>query len=74
MNAGAPNSPARWLSENIETIPADHKYALIEVYEGSPRLLKSGTKEDCKRELHDHTKQVVCELSKYRKKEPANRR
>jgi hypothetical protein len=67
MPVGAPNSPARWLSENIGTIPAAHKFALMEMRDGQPVLVVSGTKATCKASLTDHTRQVVCELGQYRK-------
>ena len=67
MQVGAPNSPARWLSENIDSIPAGHTHALMEMVGGSPRLVVSGPKQLCRDHLTDHTRQVVCEIGKYRK-------
>ena len=67
MQVGAPNSPARWLSENIDSIPASHRYALVEMVDGSPRLVYSGAHVGCAVRMTDHTRQVVCELGKYRK-------
>lgn len=66
MSIGAPNSPARWLSENIASIPTHHRYALMGMEAGSPVLVMSGTKAECVGALTDDTRQVVCELDKYR--------
>lgn len=65
MTIGAPNSPARWLSENIDSIPTHHAYALMAMVDGSPVLVTSGTKSHCNATM-THAQQVVCELDKYR--------
>lgn len=62
MRIGAPNSPARWLSENIRTIPDEHGYALMR----GQTLVISGTKKACEAKVTDLTQEVVCELGKYR--------
>ena len=73
MNVGAPNSPARWLSENIDTIPTHHKYALMAMVKGSPVFVMSGTKAECDAAQAAHPdyasalRSVVCQLDKYRK-------
>lgn len=64
---GAPHSPARWLQENIASIPPEHGYALIEMVDGAPRLVVSGTKRACHAAATDKRTQVVCELDKYRR-------
>ena len=63
---GAPNSPARWLQDNVQWIPLNDKYALIEMVGGLPRLVVSGTKRACQSAMTDATRQVICELDKYR--------
>jgi hypothetical protein len=63
---GAPNSPARWLHENISTIPTKDRYALMQVGNSGPFLVITGTKKLCQSKLTDDTIQVVCELSEYR--------
>ena len=63
MNIGAPHSPARWLSENIGSLPAEHTHALMG---RGPVLIISGTKAECKAKVTDLTEQVICELGKYR--------
>lgn len=68
MKIGAPNSAARWLSENIGSIPAKHGYALMQVVRGEQTLVMSGTKKACEAAVTDLTIQVVCELDKYRAK------
>lgn len=66
---GAPGSPARFLSENINTIPADHQYALVGMGNGGAYLIMSGTKKKCQESATDLTKMVVCELGKYRQEQ-----
>lgn len=63
---GSPGSPSRFLSENINTIPVEHKYALVGMGNGGAYLIISGTKKKCLESATDLTKMVVCELSKYR--------
>lgn len=72
MNVGAPHSPARWLSENIDSIPTHHTHALIGMDKGNPVLVTSGTKAECAGALTDGTRQTVCELDKYRAPLPAS--
>lgn len=69
MPVGAPNSPARWLSENIDSIPAEHNFALMRMVDGSPTLVLSGTKAACSKAATDLTREVVCNLTTYRKSE-----
>jgi hypothetical protein len=63
---GAPNSAARWLSENIGSIPGAHKYALMRLDRGVQVLVVSGSMAYCVGELTDDTREVVCSLDKYR--------
>lgn len=67
MRIGAPNSPARWLSENISEIPTEHDYALMGMRDGMPYVISFGTKKEMEAMVTDLTKEVICELSKYRK-------
>lgn len=67
MNIGAPHSPARWLSENIDSLDPKHNFALMESQSGRGSfLVTSGTKAHCQSVLTDLTKQVVCDLRNYR--------
>jgi hypothetical protein len=66
MPIGAPNSPARWLSENVQSIPAHHRFALMRMEQGRAVLITSGTKKHCSKALSDDSKECVCDLEKYR--------
>lgn len=66
MALGAPNSSARFLSENIDTIPTHHAYALIGWRRGEAFVMVSGTKDECRAMHSDDTAQVLCELDHYR--------
>jgi len=70
VKIGAPNSAARWLSENIDSIPREHVFALMAVVRGQQTLVASGSKKTCDDAMKDcHlAAAVVCELDKYRAK------
>lgn len=69
LGIGMPGSPARWLSENVETLPAEHDFVLMEWKNGQGGPVTTGTKKHCQSMATDLTKQVVCDLRQYRKGE-----
>lgn len=67
MPVGAPNSAARWLSENIDSIPTHHTHALIGWRRGEAFVILSGTKDECEPMCAgDDMSHVLCELDHYR--------